>query len=157
MSYNREVACQYALKYALGRNKEYYDFSALGGDCTNFVSQCVYAGLGKMDFRYNGWYYIDLNNRSPSWTGVEEFGNYLLNNEREIISGRIVDFDEVEIGDVIQLRQGERFNHSLFVTKIDFPILSLKDIFVSCHSADRLNARLSSFIFEEIKFLKVKA
>ena len=155
MRYDRFLAGQYAQKFALGRNDKFYDFSSLGGDCTNFVSQCLYAGVGKMDYTQNGWFYKNLNNRSPSWTGVEELSEYLINNTHNIIKGVLVNFDDVEIGDVIQLKQGQRFNHSLIVTKIDYPILSLNDIFISCHSSDRLNARLSSFVFKEVKFLKV--
>ena len=42
--YNREVAVAYARRWALGRNIAYYDFENIGGDCTNFASQCIYAG-----------------------------------------------------------------------------------------------------------------
>lgn len=155
MRYDRILATEYALKFALGRNPQFYDFSSLGGDCTNFVSQCLFAGRGEMDYVVNGWFYIDLNNRSPSWTGVEELSRYLQNNNDRVLNAVNVNFDEIEIGDVIQLKQGERFNHSLIVTKINYPILSLNDIFACCHSSDRLNARVSSFVFKEAKFLKV--
>ena len=33
----------YARKWAFSRNPAYYDFENIGGDCTNFVSQCLYA------------------------------------------------------------------------------------------------------------------
>ncbi|MEE1517387.1 MAG: amidase domain-containing protein [Lachnospiraceae bacterium] len=41
-AYDREAAEEYAIKYANNKNNEYnyYDDS----DCTNFVSQCLYAG-----------------------------------------------------------------------------------------------------------------
>ena len=39
--YNREHALQYAKKWALSRNPLCYNFSGIGGDCTNFVSQCL--------------------------------------------------------------------------------------------------------------------
>lgn len=48
----------YARKWALSRNPAYYDFEAIGGDCTNFVLQCLYAGGAVMHFtRDTGWYY----------------------------------------------------------------------------------------------------
>ena len=50
MEYNRENAVAYAKKWAYGRNPKYYDFSDLGGDCTNFASQCIYAGSGIMNY-----------------------------------------------------------------------------------------------------------
>ena len=43
--YNREEAVSYARKWALGRNPAYFDFQKLGGDCTNFASQCIYAHI----------------------------------------------------------------------------------------------------------------
>ena len=153
MSYNREKACSYALGYALGRNPRYYDFSQIGGDCTNFVSQCLFAGTEKMD--YLNWYYIDINRRSPSWTGVVELGNFLLNQNSSVVSGRLVDFDEVEKGDVIQLYQTNRFNHSLFVTQVTYPILSLDDILISTHTLDKRNFRLSQYGFSDIRFIKI--
>lgn len=42
--YDREKAVAYAHKWAYGRNPAYADFSAMGGDCTNFLSQCLHAG-----------------------------------------------------------------------------------------------------------------
>ena len=69
--YDRAAAVEYALTWAFRRNPAYYDFSEIGGDCTNFASQCVYAGSGVMNYTPDvGWYYINVNNRSPSWTGA---------------------------------------------------------------------------------------
>ena len=48
--YNRLAAVQYAHKWAYGRNPAFYDYEQIGGDCTNFASQCVYAGSGIMNF-----------------------------------------------------------------------------------------------------------
>ena len=48
--YNRAAAVAYAEKWAFSRNPEYYDFHGIGGDCTNFVSQCIYAGCGVMNY-----------------------------------------------------------------------------------------------------------
>ena len=41
--YNRQSAVEYARRWALGRNPAYYDFEGIGGDCTSFVSQCLYS------------------------------------------------------------------------------------------------------------------
>ena len=62
--YNRKDAVDYAQKYALSRNPNYYDFSNLGGDCTNYMSQCLFAGLKKMSYNpKNLWSYHNLNDR----------------------------------------------------------------------------------------------
>ena len=78
MAYNRLKATEYALKWALSRNPQYYNYDELGGDCTNFISQCLYAGTGEMNYRGYGWYYINANQKSPSWTGVRFLYEFLI-------------------------------------------------------------------------------
>ena len=37
----------------------------IGGDCTNFVSQSLYAGCGEMNFsQENGWYFISADDQN---------------------------------------------------------------------------------------------
>src|SRR5690554_1165922 len=80
--YNRQAALQYAKKWAYSRNPKYYDFSNLGGDCTNFISQCVFAGINVMNFTpVTGWYYISPSNRAASWTAAEYFFKFIINNK----------------------------------------------------------------------------
>lgn len=81
MSYDRNLAIGYALKWALDRNPKYYNYDRLGGDCTNFISQCLFAGMSQMNYSSNPWYYIDANRKSPSWTGVEFLYDFLINNK----------------------------------------------------------------------------
>ncbi|MBO7377439.1 MAG: amidase domain-containing protein, partial [Clostridia bacterium] len=77
-NYDRNAAVSYARAWAFGRNPNYYNFDGLGGDCTNFVSQCIFAGAGVMNYSpVFGWYYISSDNRAPSWTGVEFLGDFL--------------------------------------------------------------------------------
>ena len=79
VEYNRNAAVEYATKWALGRNSNYYDFEKLGGDCTNFASQSIFAGAGVMNYSYPlGWFYISPFERAPSWTSVQYLQNYLL-------------------------------------------------------------------------------
>ena len=69
--YDRRAAVLYAHEWAYGRNPKFYDYERIGGDCTNFASQCLYAGSGIMDFTPTyGWYYIDADRKAPAWTGV---------------------------------------------------------------------------------------
>ena len=80
--YRRSLAVQYARRWALSRNPAYYNFDDLGGDCTNFASQCIYAGSGVMNYTpIYGWYYITANDRTASWTGVEYLHRFLVGNE----------------------------------------------------------------------------
>ena len=48
-SYSAKKAVAYANKYCDKRNKEYHDYSNEGGDCANFVSQCLIAGGLNLD------------------------------------------------------------------------------------------------------------
>ena len=81
VGYDRFRAVAYALRWALSRNPRYYDFEDIGGDCTNYVSQCLFAGCGVMNYApENGWYYINPDDRAPSWTSVELLRRFLLNN-----------------------------------------------------------------------------
>ena len=101
--YDRYEAVEYALRYAIIPNPAYYDFSAIGGDCTNFVSQCLYAGCKVMNYSQNGWYYNNINSRSPSWTSVEALYRFLTTNKSVGPRGYAVNLKEAQIGDIIQL------------------------------------------------------
>ena len=57
--YDRTAVVEYAKKWAFSRNPKYYNFDSVGGDCTSFASQCIYAGSKKMNYKKDlGWYYI---------------------------------------------------------------------------------------------------
>ena len=77
LPYDRAAAVRYAHLWAYGRNPRYYDYEGIGGDCTNFASQCIYAGAGVMNYTPTfGWYYINANDKAPAWTGVEYLYNF---------------------------------------------------------------------------------
>ncbi len=79
--YNREEAVQYTKTWAYSRNPKYYNFDSVGGDCTSFVSQCIYVGAKVMNYSQYGWYYKNGNNKSASWSGVEYLYKFLVNNK----------------------------------------------------------------------------
>lgn len=144
IEYNREAAVAYAKKWAFGRNPAYYDFSLLGGDCTNFASQCVYAGAGVMNFTPTlGWYYKSLNDRAPAWTGVEFLYNFLVNNTRAGPYAEKVNLDNLQPGDIVQLANSAGdFYHSPVVVSVRNGM-----IFVAAHTNDAFNRPLSSYSF----------
>ena len=151
MRYDREKAVQYALKWALARNPMYLNYDNLGGDCTNFISQCLYAGVGEMNYRGYGWYYIDGNNKSPSWTGVRFLYEFLINNEYEGSRGKLINKNELEIGDIIQLSFNNGvFGHSLIVTSLDDD-----EIRVCAHTIDSRNRLLETYDYQDIRYIKI--
>ena len=161
MSYNRQKAVEYAFKWWNNRNPQFYNFDSLGGDCTNFINQCLNAGGIVMDNTVNtGWFYKSLNYRSPSWSGVNEFLSYALNNKLNVgVKAKVVPLTQLEIGDIIQMRQNPaRFNHTLLVTKIDNTNglqLTPNNIYVTAHTFDVKDKKLSLYNYEQIKCLKV--
>lgn len=151
MRYNRNLALEYAFKWALDRNPAYYNYDALGGDCTNFISQCLYEGFGQMNYRKLGWFYDNPNQKSPSWTGVEFLYEFLINNKYEGPKGKIISKENIKIGDLIQLSfNGIVYGHTLFVSKID-----KNDIFVCAHSIDSLNRTLKSYEYKKIRYIEI--
>ena len=152
-SYNRASAVAYAHRWAYGRNPRFYDYEAIGGDCTNFASQCLYAGSGVMDYTPTyGWYYIDANRKSPSWTGVEYLYNYLTRERTSLgPAAREVSRSEMQPGDIVQLSfDGVRFAHSPIVVE-----LSARDLLLAAHSYDADYRPLATYEYRAIRFLHV--
>ena len=83
--YDRAAAVAYAHTWAYRRNPRYYNYEELGGDCTNFASQCLYAGSGIMNFTPTwGWYYLDADRKAPAWTGVQYLWNFLTRTRQSV-------------------------------------------------------------------------
>ncbi len=154
--YNREKVIEYAKKWAYDRNPQYYDFDNVGGDCTSFASQCIYAGVKVMNYsKQNGWYYISGNNKSPSWSGVEFLYNFLTQNKSVGPYGYDVEQNKIELGDIAQLSfDGNKFSHSLVIVKIQDK-KDLNQIFISSHTFDSFNKRISEYNFEKVRFIHI--
>ena len=150
--YNREAAVAYAKKWAFGANPAYYNFSMIGGDCTNFASQCIYAGSEVMNFTPTfGWYYRSLNDRSPSWTGVEYLYNFLVNNQGVGPFAKEVPLSEIEVGDVVQLGTATGdFYHSPVVVGV-----RNGQVFVAAHTLDAYNRPLASYNYQRIRGIHI--
>ena len=149
--YDREAAVAYARKWAMGRNPAYFDFSGLGGDCTNFASQCIFAGAGVMNYTPTfGWYYSSPENRAPAWTGVEFLYNFLTSNKSAGPYAREVEWNEVEPGDIVQLGDADGdFYHTPFITETSPTIL------VAAHSYDALDRPLGSYFAYRYRFVHI--
>ena len=126
--YDRQKSIEYAKKWAYGRNPKYYNFDPVGGDCTSFISQCIYAGSGIMNYNRYGWFYKNGNNKSPSWSGVEYLYKFLTQNKGVGPYGEEVGVQSIQKGDVIQLRfDGNVFGHSLLV--IEKNIINIRSMY----------------------------
>jgi hypothetical protein len=150
--YDRQKSVQYAQKWALARNPRYFNFDGLGGDCTNFASQCVYAGCGVMNFtKDRGWYYRNPSSRAPAWSGVEFLYRFLTANRGAGPYAREADVGELEPGDLIQLGNGSgHFYHTPVVTSS-----KAGTILVAAHTYDVWDRPLQSYVFARMRCLHI--
>ena len=155
-AYDRVSAINYAHKWALSRNPRYYNFDAVGGDCTSFISQCLFAGSKKMNYNYeNGWYYNSGYDKSPSWSSVEFLYKFLTKNKSYGPRGKEVSMSEIKPGDIAQLSfNGSTFGHSLFIIDISGP--SLNTISVATHTYDALGKKIGEYNFMKVRFIHIK-
>ena len=158
--YNRLRAVEYARTWAMRRNPLFIDFTGIGGNCTNFVSQCVLAGGCTMNYTPDfGWYYVSPEERAPAWSSVEYFFDYLTGAPAfaEQNGGigpyaTVVEREAAEIGDVVQYAtvDGDWY-HTVLITKI-----ADGEIYVAAQSDDALDRPISTYNFAASRFLHVE-
>lgn len=151
MTYRRDVAVAYAHQWAYDRNPDYYRFDGIGGDCTSFISQCLFAGCGIMNYmRDTGWYYRSVNDRAPAWTGVEFLYRFLTGNKGPGPFAAEKDLRYAQPGDVVQLSfDGETFAHSLLVVET----MSLS---IATHTDDCDHRPLRSYLYKQARLLQIE-
>lgn len=149
--YDATAAVAYARRWAMGRNPDYYDFSSLGGDCTNFASQCIFAGAGVMNYTpVLGWFYRSASDRTASWTGVEYLWDFLASNSGPGPYGHEVPRRDARPGDIVQLgNESGDFYHSPVIVAVRPRIL------VCAHSFDALDRPLDSYVFDRARFFHI--
>ncbi len=130
ISYNRQGAVDYAHQWSIASrpyNPDYYDFTELGGDCTNFVSQAIFEGgeiemvFGSVhDIGTSGWYYYDISDRAMAWTWVDSLYDFIV-DEQDIWGNKLIGY-EVDVkdalaGDIMQFNWGADniWNHSVLI------------------------------------------
>lgn len=154
--YDRAAAAEYAMTWAYLRNPRYFAFDDLGGDCTNFASQSVYAGCKTMNFTpVYGWYYISSDDRTASWSGVEYFYNFITTNNGPGPFAITTEAHRAMTGDIVQLGdEYGRFYHSLVIAHIT-GVSKFDTIRVCAHSSDVNLRRLSSYSFAAARFIHI--
>ncbi len=152
-TYYRDYAVSYAQAHVHNYNPQYQNFNYPngGGDCTNFVSQCLYAGgvpmvntIWPRTSSYDWYYYFNR----PGYED-DEFSHPWINATslyRHFSWGRpglavLVDYDyQLQLGDVVQLSSDSSSEpyHSMIVTAIG----DNGEVFVSYHTTDTWNKSL---------------
>lgn len=146
-----EAMLEYARRWAFSRNPDFYSFDDIGGDCTNFVSQCIYAGGAVMNYTPDvGWYYISLYDRAAAWTGVEFFHTFMTENKGAGPFGYDIPVYDAAVGDVIQLGTGDTFYHSLLVVNVIDGVP-----YVAAHDFDAFDRPLPSYTYNEVRCIRI--
>ena len=157
--YQNDRAVEYARRWALSRNPLFTDFTGRGGNCTNFVSQCVLAGSCVMnptpDF---GWYYVSEEDRAPAWSSVEYFYDFMTGTPAFASQNGGVGPFATEVprrnavpGDVIQYADEEGdWYHTVIISAVENG-----EIYVCAQSNDALDRPLSSYNFATARFLHI--
>lgn len=156
LPYDREKAVAYATAWALKRNPRYADFAAMGGDCSNFASQCLYAGGGVMNPTPTmGWYYYSLNNRAPAWTAARFLYRFLLHNRGQgPIAREVATRAELQPGDIVSLENSTGVYHSLVVCAVGRG--RDPEVLVCAHNYDARLVPLSSYFPLAFHYLHVE-
>ncbi|MBR5543217.1 MAG: amidase domain-containing protein [Oscillospiraceae bacterium] len=158
LAYNRFAAVRYARRWAFRRNPAFYNFDELGGDCTNFVSQCVFAGSGVMNFSQTlGWYYISPDARAPSWTSVQFFYDFMTQNEGAGPYGIDAPLSLAQPGDVMQFAYGENesFSHTLLVVAVGRNP-SPENILLAAHTNDAFARPMSTYDITNARLIHIE-
>lgn len=158
----RDYASQYYEDYNLD---EYPNLNKIGGDCANFVSQCIYYAGKQMDEK---WYIRKLNDDNPipttttelnaswdladpsPWISAKEFGTYWSIKAEKTKTYSVSDYLSLtdrsilgySTGDVVQITKRAIINyygyHTMLITDIDGD-----DFLYSGHYSDRFDENLT--------------
>lgn len=157
-SYVGSDAANYALNYYNGTNPNYPNLRNMGGDCANFVSQCMFAGGKSMTgdwyiYRKNSVYSAPTNTTEldyswrladPSpWISAKEFNNFWSDysttytfDVTEYENDHIIIYsDPIYVGDVVQLLRPVFWwyegYHTMLIVGYD---ISARDFIYAAHS-----------------------
>lgn len=124
--YRRDLAVAYADRWWNAANPNFELFEV---NCTNYISQCLYAGNAPLDYtgrRESGWWYKGRTGGrewwSYSWAVSNALTQYLSLPRKSGLRAEIVyDPELLELGDVITYdwNGDNRFQHSAIVTAFD--------------------------------------
>jgi hypothetical protein len=154
-SYSYSDAVSYANKYYKSYNSSYPDWNSVGGDCANFISQCLYAGGKSMvgtpgttqaADNFANWFSKgtsqNVKNVSSTWRGADAFRNYWQTNATSYKKFTSVDSNSFAYGykgDAISLLNSNgRAYHTMIIVDYSSP-----DFTLAAHTSSTNTAKLS--------------
>ncbi len=159
-SYSSSDAVAYAEEYYdQPYNSAYPDWTSYGGDCANFISQCLYAGGKNMEGTpgtseaaqdWSNWFSTgsscNTKNVSSTWRGANAFKSYWQSNASGYSTFSSVDSSAYSYGfkgDAVSLlnSNGSAY-HTLMIVGYDS---TNKDFIVAAHTSDTITMHLSDY------------
>ena len=144
-SYNPLKSIEYARRHALNYNKSFKSFDNVGGDCTNFISQCInHGGISTTSI----W-----KPYTHPWLRVNDLYYYLLKND---LGQDITTKKSYSSGSIVQFYANQKgfFSHSGIITKE----LANGDYLYCCHSYDKIDFPLSEIyplMYDKIRIIEL--
>lgn len=149
-------AVAYAKKHYNNYNPNYPDYSDMGGDCANFVSQALHAGGWEMtattDPNNQQLWYSTKTWSSQTWRAAENLFHYMRDVEEK---KPIRNVWAAKPGDVIQFKKKDknRMQHTMIVVgRARIPGTYWTEPLLAQHSSDQIYRRLSSIYREDRVF-----
>ena len=141
--YNRLKAVQYAERWWNTYNPAFIKFE---NNCTNYISQCLYAGGAPTrgyPNRGTGWW-LQNKNYSYSWAVAHSLRLYLPNSKSGLRAREVSSPDQLLLGDVIcyDFEGDGRYNHNTMVTAKDAYGMPLVN-------ANTYNSRMRYWAYED--------
>lgn len=173
-SYYASNGASYAQRFAPSTAPRWF-YYVIGGDCTNFVSQCVWAGYGgyvsgndtasknnianKVRMVPNVWH-GRTGGGMPNWESVSSFWTYAVSSKTKgpvatgyNNGGRYTGINSADVraGNVLQVRNGSSgsYGHSVYVSQkgtVFSPQSGWDVIYVCQHTSDWKNRSASNLI-----------
>ncbi len=170
--YNYKKAVAYSYKWAgkneIVRNSEYSDFSQFGGNCQNYVSQCLHESGIPMDYTGNAdqqwkWYSDYVNEygtawgRSTSWSGTEYFYNYCKNNTGSgLVAVSTAVIYAAKPGDIMQYVVDDWASHSVIVSDIIYDDDgNIIEILINSNTTDHVDYPLTAYGYTDIRLIHI--
>lgn len=166
-SYDRDKAVAYARQWVGTRNDSWPDYSRNGGNCQNFVSQCLLAGGIPMDIYSPGiwkWYGSAPNNlaqmagRSAAWSAVGDFLEYVQNNTGYgLAAAADAPYYTGRPGDIIHLGNAERWRHTVLITGVvEDGDGNVEDYLICSNTADLRDFPVSAYAYTRQMLIRVE-
>lgn len=168
-AYNATLAKNYANTYWNTTNPPYYSWNYNGGDCTNFVSQAIYAGEGKTPPDTSGmttsptrsydydWFYVWNNSGSLPWIRVQSQFDFITGNFSRIgpYGSGSYSYCDARVGDVIQISDGSSWFHEGIVVAASTPCVGLQSIYIDAHDTNRYYMQLTGWSAYDMRVIRV--